>query len=72
MHTYLALTMFPAFSSTISSKPMAKISMGLALLSVKRKNKEIIYIINASMKTVYSITLLVILAVLPFPVFVLS
>lgn len=32
--------MLPAFSSTISSKPMAKISMGgLALLSVKRERK---------------------------------
>lgn len=36
-HTHLALTMLPAFSSTISSNPMAKISMGLALLSVKGK-----------------------------------
>lgn len=38
LHTHLALTMLPAFSSTISSKPMAKISMGLALLSVKKEN----------------------------------
>lgn len=30
---YLALTMLPAFSSTISSKPMAKMSAGWALLS---------------------------------------
>lgn len=35
--TDLALTILPAFSSTISSNPMAKISMGLALLSVNRK-----------------------------------
>lgn len=36
-HTHLALTILPAFSSTISSNPMAKISMGLALLPVKGK-----------------------------------
>lgn len=37
LHTYLALTMLPAFSSTISSKPMAKISIGLALLSAEEE-----------------------------------
>lgn len=49
LHTYLALTMLPAFSSTISSKPMAKISIGLALLSAEeekeRKNDYLISLI---------------------------
>lgn len=40
LDTYLALTMFPAFSSTISSNPIAKMSMGLALLSVKKENNH--------------------------------
>ena len=38
--TYLALTMLPAFSSTISSKPMANISIGVVLPSVMSKEQH--------------------------------
>lgn len=52
VHTDLALTILPAFSSTISSNPMANISMGLALLSVKRKTHISIKVTGKNTATV--------------------